>query len=97
MNRIPHAAELVDRRDAPRVEVGGQYSIRVNPGDGRAPVLCTLLDYSVTGMRLQLPSDVPLPEQVSVMIGEIEHNARIAWRNASTIGIDFIDEHHSIY
>jgi hypothetical protein len=97
MNRIPHAAELVDRRDAPRAEIGGEYTIRVNPGDGRAPIVCSVLDYSVTGMRLQLPGDDALPDQVNVMIGELEHAARIVWRRANTIGVDFVDEHHSIY
>jgi hypothetical protein len=97
MNRIPHAAEIADRRDAPRVDLDGQYSIRLSPGDGREPLICTMLDYSVTGMRLQLPADEPLPDQVMVLIGEIEHAARIVWRNGSTIGVDFVDEHHSIY
>ena len=97
MDRIPHAAELADRRDAPRVAVDKQYSIRLNPGDGREPVLCGLVDYSVTGMRLELPSDMPLPAQVSIIIGELSHTARVAWRNGSIVGVDFIDEHYSIY
>ena len=97
MQRIPHADELADRRDAPRVDVGGQYSIRLNPGDGRAPIVCVMVDYSVTGMRLQLPADVPLPDQLTALIGEIEHAARIVWRRDNMIGVDFVDEHHSIY
>jgi len=38
-----------------------------------------------------------LPTQVHVLIGDLSHNARIAWRNGMTIGVDFIDEHHSIF
>ena len=63
MQRIPHAAELADRRDAPRIEVDGRYSMRLDPCDGRGPITCALLDYSVTGVRLQLPEDMALPAQ----------------------------------
>ncbi len=61
MQRIPHAAELADRRDAPRVDLDGRYSMRLDPCDGREPITCALLDYSVTGVRLQLPEDMALP------------------------------------
>ena len=97
MNRTSQAAELADRRDAPRTEVDGRYSMRLDPCDGRGPITCALLDYSVTGVRLQLPEDVTLPAEVQVLIGTLSHNARIVWRNGSTIGIDFLDEHHSIF
>jgi hypothetical protein len=50
----------------------------------------------VTGVRLGLPEDMPLPVRVQILIGELSHDARIAWRNGTTVGIDFIDEHHSI-
>jgi c-di-GMP-binding flagellar brake protein YcgR len=97
MQRIPHAAELVDRREAPRAEIAGQYSIRLNPGDGRSPVDCALIDYSVTGMRIELPGEIELPDEVLIQIGEIEHNARIVWRRGNMLGLDFLDEHHSIF
>jgi hypothetical protein len=97
MHRIPHAAELDDRRDAPRVEVEVRYSMRLDPCDGRAPIICMLLDHSVTGMRLELPDSGALPERVQVLIGELSHNARVAWRKGNIVGIDFIDEHHSIF
>ena len=97
MQRIPHIAELADRRDAPRVELDGRYSMRLDPCDGRGPITCALLDYSVTGVRLQLPEDVALPAEVHVLVGELAHDARIVWRNGTTVGVDFIDEHHSIF
>ena len=97
MQRIPHAAELADRRDAPRVEVEGRYSMRLDPCDGREPINCALLDYSVTGVRLELPENIALPAQVHVLIGDLAHNARIVWRKGTTVGVDFIDEHHSIF
>jgi hypothetical protein len=97
LNRIPHAAELDDRRDATRVEVEGRYSMRLDPCDGREPITCVLLDYSVTGMRPELPDGKVLPERVQILIGELSHNARVAWRKGNVVGIDFIDEHHSIF
>ena len=97
MQRIPHIAELADRRDAPRTDLDGRYSMRLDPCDGRGPINCALLDFSVTGVRLQLPEDVALPAEVHVLVGELAHNARIVWRNGTTVGVDFIDEHHSIF
>ncbi len=58
---------------------------------------CALLDYSVTGVRLELPENIALPAQVHVLIGDLAHNARIVWRRGTTVGVDFIDEHHSIF
>jgi len=97
MQRNQQPQEMVDRREAPRVDVDGRYSMRIDPRDGREPIDCTLVDFSVTGARLQLPEDVPLPEQVHVLIGDVSHNCRIAWRKGVTVGVDFIDEHHSIF
>jgi hypothetical protein len=97
MQRIPDAGKLIDRRDAPRADVEGRFSMRLDPCDGRAPIICALLDYSVTGVRLALPEDVALPTEVQVVIGELSHNARIVWRNGTTVGVDFVDEHHSIF
>jgi len=70
--------------------------MRLDPCDGREPIICVLLDYSVTGMRLELPDSKMLPERVQILIGELSHNARVAWRKGNVVGIDFIDEHHSI-
>jgi hypothetical protein len=97
MQTLPPVTEPADRRDAPRAELDGRYSMRLDPCDGRAPINCALLDYSVTGVRLQLPEHVALPEQLQVLVGELSHNARIVWRKGTTIGVDFIDEHHSIF
>jgi PilZ domain len=97
MQRIPHIAELAGRRDAPRTDLDGRYSMRLDPCDGRGPINCALLDFSVTGVRLQLPEDVELPAEVPVLVGELAHDARIVWRNGTTVGVDFIDEHHSIF
>ena len=97
MQQVPHTAEIDERRDASRVEVDGRYSMRLDPCDGRGPITCALLDFSLTGVRLELPAHTPVPDQVKVLIGELSHNARIAWRKDTTVGVDFTDEHHSIF
>ena len=101
MQQIPHEAELDERRDAPRVGLDGRYTLRLDPCDGRDPITCALLDYSVTGVRLQLPEDIALPGQVVVpAVGENfrDHlHSRIVWRNGTTVGVDFVVEHHSIF
>ena len=97
MQQIPHTAEFDERRDAPRAEIARRYNIRLDPCDGRGPITCALLDFSVTGVRLELPDNTPMPDEVKVLIGELAHNARIAWRQDATVGVDFIDEHHSIF
>ena len=97
MRAKPKAQTFEERRDAERVEVGGAYSIRLDPCDGRSVLTCLVLDFSVTGVRLKLPDNVALPSDVRIVIGDISHNARIVWRKDDVIGVDLVDEHHSLY
>ena len=53
MQRIPHTAELADRRDAPRIEVDGATACVSIRATAVRPINCALLDYSVTGVRLR--------------------------------------------
>ena len=71
--------------------------MRLDPGDGREPIACPVLDFSVTGVRLKLPDDVALPTDVHILIGNLSHNARVVWRKDDVVGVDLVDEHHSIY
>jgi len=93
---MPQLDQIDDRRDAPRVEVDRRYSMRLDPLDGREPIICALLDFSVTGVRLELPEDIKLPAEVHIVIGSLSHNCKIVWRKGAVVGVDFIDEHHSI-
>jgi hypothetical protein len=96
MQPDPLSEELTERRDAPRIDLDGAYSMRLDPCDGREPITCLLMDFSVTGVRLKLPDDIELPRDVQILIGELSHNARIVWRKDGVIGVDLIDEHHNI-
>ena len=71
--------------------------MRLDPCDGRGLIVCALLDFSVTGVRLELPDNTTLPDQVKVLIGDLVHDARIVWRKDTIVGVDFVDEHHSIF
>jgi hypothetical protein len=97
MRRKAKARKSEERRDAPRVGLDGQYSMRLDLGDGRVPIACRVLDFSITGVRLELPRDIELPSKVKILIGNLSHSARVAWRNDKVVGVDLIDEHHSIY
>jgi hypothetical protein len=85
-----------ERRQAERIDIAGRFSMRLDPGDGRQIINCALLDFSVTGVRLELPEDTPLPAMVKVMVGNLAHNSKIVWRDGKVIGVDFVDEHHDI-
>jgi hypothetical protein len=95
-NPQPQDQDDDDRRQAERVDVAGRYSMRLDPCDGREPIACALLDFSVTGVRLELPEDVPLPDTLHVLVGNLAHNSKVVWRKGKVIGVDFIDEHHDI-
>jgi hypothetical protein len=89
--------QIDERRDAPRVELEEHYSVRVDPCDGREPVVCMMMDFSVTGFRLRVPAGAVLPQDVQVLIGDLAHNACVVWRKGDVVGVDLVDEHHSIY
>jgi hypothetical protein len=97
MGKDQHAVDVAERREAPRAELDGRYSMRLDPCDGSEPLTCPVLDFSVTGVRLKLPQDVALPAEVRILIGNIAHDAKIVWRKDDVVGVDLIDEHHSIY
>ena len=97
MTSNAQAVQFDERRNAPRADIRGRYTMRLDPCDGRDAITCTVMDYSVTGARLELPQDVDLPSELQVIIGALSHRVRIAWRAGLVIGIDFVDEHHSLY
>jgi hypothetical protein len=97
MSGDEHAVQFDERRKAPRTYIGGRYTMQLDPCDGRDVITCAVMDYSVTGARLQLPQDVSLASELQVIIGALSHRVRIAWRAGTVLGLDFVDEHHSLY
>ena len=97
MSTTSNDAKVEDRRDAERVDLAGQYTMRLDPADGRPPIDCPVLDFSITGARLEVPGNPALPTDVQILIGQLAHKARIVWRKDSVIGVDFIEAHQHIY
>jgi hypothetical protein len=97
LETVPDAPTIDDRRLAPRVDLEGQYGLLIDRCDGSEPIECAILDFSVTGVRIELPEGVALPDDIQIVIGDISHNARVVWRKHGTAGIDLVDEHYSIY
>ena len=97
MTSDAQAVQFDERRNAPRADIRERYTMRLDPCDGRDTITCVVMDYSVTGARLELPQDVDLPSELQAIIGALSHRVRIAWRVGPVIGIDFVDEHHSLY
>jgi hypothetical protein len=97
MSTTSDDVKLDDRRVAERVDLSGQYTMRLDPRDGRAPIECPVLDFSITGVRLEVPGNPALPADVHILIGSLAHKARIVWRKDAVVGVDFLEAHEHIY
>jgi hypothetical protein len=97
MTSDAQAVQFDERRNARRADIRGRYTMRLDPCDGRDTITCAVMDYSVTGARLELPQDASLPSELQVIIGALSYRVRIARRAGPVIGIYFVDEHHSLW
>lgn len=54
---------------------------------------CLVRDLSREGARIDLPASVPLAQDVDFTIDRkgLRTRARVVWRNATTIGLSFVD------
>jgi hypothetical protein len=59
-----------------------------DPGGTSAPVICKVLDISLTGARMAAPS-VTLPDDFTLRIGASRHAAKVVWRSNTEIGVEF--------
>jgi len=83
------AVEIVERRKSRRQDIG-RHTLRLDPGEGQPIFNCFLWDISEGGARVQLEKDVPLPAEVSLVIGNVMHKARVVWRNGIQVGLEFL-------
>ena len=84
---IPQAEE---RRKSERQQIG-PYLLRIDPCDGRQTITCFVWDMSEGGARLKLAENAPLPNVISVLIGNVTRPARVVWRKDDQIGIEFLE------
>jgi hypothetical protein len=78
----------VERRASRRISVGNQVA-RVDPCDGREPVMCCIWDLSTEGACLLLPPDVAVPDRIQVRFDGKLREADVIWRRWSHVGIRF--------
>ena len=82
---------VVERRKEER-ETVGHYVLRVDARDGRDPIQCCIRNISLGGACLELSEKRKLPNEVTLMIGNVMHQAKIVWRRWNQIGIVFVEE-----
>jgi hypothetical protein len=82
---------FVDRRSEPRRRVDN-FLLKLDPGRGRAPITCFVWDVSEGGTRLKLSENIDLPPVVHVIIGNVRKAARVVWREADHVGLQYLPE-----
>jgi hypothetical protein len=69
---------------------GGNALVKLDPGGGRPPFTCFVWDISENGVRLKLSENSELPPIVHVVIGDVRKAARVVWRKADHVGLEFV-------
>jgi hypothetical protein len=85
------ANNRMERRQHAREVIGGDYVLRVDTGEGREPMKCSIWDISEGGARLTLPENVRMPDKMAVLIGNVTRPIRLVWHNGDQIGIEFLE------
>lgn len=65
--------------------------MRVDTGEGREPMKCSIWDISEGGARLTLTEYVRMPDKMTVLIGNVTRPIRLVWHNGDQIGIEFLE------
>ena len=80
-----------ERRKEER-ETVGHYLLQVDARDGRDPIQCRIRNISVSGACLELSEKTELPNEVTLIIGNVLRQAKIIWRKWNHTGIVFLEE-----
>ena len=81
--------QMVERRSEER-RPGGNALVKLDPGSGRPPFTCFVWDISESGVRLKLSQKSELPAIVHIIIGDVRKMARVVWRKADHVGLEFV-------
>jgi hypothetical protein len=81
--------QTVERRSEER-QPGGNVLVKLDPGSGRLPFSCFVWDISDKGIRLKLSENSELPPIVHIVIGDVRKRARVVWRKADHVGLEFV-------
>ncbi len=78
-----------DRRSSPRRKV--LKGVKVVYNDGHCILDCTVANLSDGGACLDLPTFVPLPENVTLRFQDgHEHLAQVVWSTSTRLGVRFL-------
>ena len=88
MKAIPKP-QTVERRCVERWP-GGNALVKLDPGSGRSPFTCFVWDISEDGVRLKLSEKSELPPIVHIISGNVRRTARVVWRKADHVGLEFV-------
>jgi hypothetical protein len=79
---------LRERRAHERYRVNN-YHLKLDPGMGRPPIVCSVWDVSEGGTRLKMSEPIDLPRVVHILIGNIRRTAWVVWQKADHVGLEY--------
>ena len=68
------------------------YPAQMHFEEGAPPQACTIIDMSESGAQLQVPADVAVPGEFSLLIGGNSHvrrHCKLVWRSGNRMGVNF--------
>jgi hypothetical protein len=83
--------QIAERRKDERDPIG-HYLLQIDARDGRDLIQCGIRNISLGGACLELSEKAELPDEVTLVIGNVMRQAKIVWRKWNQIGIMFLEE-----
>ena len=83
---------MVEARRAERVR--SFLKARIVFNNHNTTIECTIKNISTSGAKIEIGNAMSIPETFDLEIPQKgrSHRARLSWRNATAIGVEFIDE-----
>ena len=82
---------MAEKRRSPRKHL--RYPALIDVGDGSPMQMCSLVDISDTGARMNIDASHKVANQFTLFLGHesgARRRCRVAWRNAIQIGVEFL-------
>jgi hypothetical protein len=77
-----------DRRREPRFGAEGEVTVLLNEGPQQQELVAKLLDFSLRGLRVQMPCELKQGEEVRVFFSWGEVTTRVMWTSALPKGFE---------
>ena len=82
----PKAAD--DRRSEPRFGAEGEVTVIMREGEQERELLAKLLDFSLHGLRVQVPISIPETAEVHVFFSWGEVTTQVMWSTPAANGFE---------